>query len=48
LRVVPVEPLAAKVARGASVGKRSGVGLSLTPHSAGTDGFFVAVLASPL
>lgn len=48
LRVLPVAELAAKVTRGAMPGKASGLGLNLTPYSAGTDGFFVTVLATAL
>ena len=45
LRALPVHELAAKVTGSSLPANRSGPGLTLTPHSAGTDGFFVAVLA---
>jgi len=48
LRALPVHELVAKVAGSSPMPNHSGIGLTLTPHSAGTDGFFVAVLATPL
>ena len=48
LHPADVDGLAARAAGKALPANHSGAGLTLTPHSAGTDGFFVAVLLAPV
>jgi len=48
LRALPVGEFAAKVTGGTLSANHSDASLTLSPHSAGTDGFFVAVIATPL